>query len=165
MCWLEQVLCDDLVGLTSYHHSQLVLKTVIRVAHDNNADTGSARTFFGAARLKSNLGIFDDEENGRKTCAICLSDYEEGDQICWSNNQDCLHHFHSTCGIAWLAKHSQCPICRAEYLVEPDTRQEKEIVNEDIETPFQLNSQEQVEELQSRADAPPINEALPDENV
>ncbi len=78
-------------------------------------------------RRKSDLLLQQgDEESGVGTCPICLCDYENGDQICWSYNQDCLHHFHSDCGIAWLAKHSQCPICRAEYLVEPIKTREKD---------------------------------------
>ena len=76
--------------------------------------------------LKSDLAIPDgndsdkvDEENDTEVCAICLCEYEVGDQICWSNNKSCRHHFHSACGIAWLAKHSECPVCRSPYLVEP----------------------------------------------
>jgi hypothetical protein len=53
-----------------------------------------------------------------KTCAICLGDYVEGEKVCLSRNPDCSHFFHSTCGIAWLAKHSECPICRAEFIFE-----------------------------------------------
>lgn len=63
----------------------------------------------------------NEEENGNQTCPICLGDYEHGDQICWSRNPDCAHHFHAACGMAWLAKHSECPICRAEYLVVSPT--------------------------------------------
>lgn len=70
-------------------------------------------------RKKSNL-ILDDEEEEATTCPICLCDYEDGDQICWSYNENCQHSFHAECGIAWLAKHSDCPICRAEYLVDPE---------------------------------------------
>lgn len=73
-------------------------------------------------RVKSNLFLHEgDEESGVGTCSICLCNYENGDQICWSNNQSCTHHFHSSCAIAWMAKHSECPMCRAEYLVEPGT--------------------------------------------
>lgn len=82
-------------------------------------------------RAKSNLVLHegDDEESGMDLCAICLCPYENGDQICWSNNQSCPHHFHAACGIAWLAKHEDCPICRNEYLVEP----EEETEEQDIE--------------------------------
>lgn len=99
--------------------------------------SGEGRTAISMRRAKSNLVLFasppsadgaannmdedDDHDHGSNDnlCAICLGVYENGDQICWSNNQSCSHHFHSECGIAWLAKHEECPICRAEYLVEP----------------------------------------------
>lgn len=88
---------------------------------DESSDSGLP----SVKRRKSDLILHDgDEETGMGTCPICLCDYEHGDQICWSNNKDCLHHFHSKCGVAWLAKHSLCPICRAEYLVEPEHTQE-----------------------------------------
>ena len=53
-------------------------------------------------------------------CAICLCEYTDTDEVCISRNPDCSHFFHVNCGIAWLAKHSQCPICRAEYLLEQE---------------------------------------------
>jgi len=55
-------------------------------------------------------------DSGNMTCSICLCEYESGDRICLSRNHECKHHFHAECGIAWLAKHSECPMCRADYL-------------------------------------------------
>lgn len=94
------------------------------------------------------LFLLDDEEedpdveatNGQRqrTCAICLGDYEPGDQICGSKNPDCWHYFHSTCGMEWLlAKHSQCPVCRADYLVEPEDchADSKRNVNQEEQVP------------------------------
>ena len=84
--------------------------------------TEQESTKSSSARRKSDLLLRSgDEENGMGTCTICLCNYENGEQICWSNNPSCYHHFHSTCGVAWLAKHSECPVCRAEYLVDPVT--------------------------------------------
>lgn len=73
-------------------------------------------------RKKSNLILHShggDELDESRTCPICLCEYEDGERICWSHNKQCAHHFHAQCGIAWLAKHTECPICRADYLVEP----------------------------------------------
>lgn len=143
----------------------LVLKTVVRIPNNHNLGQGSME--LGVIRMKSNLQLFDGDESGQRTCAICLGDYEDGDQICWSNNQDCLHHFHSTCGVAWLTKHSQCPICRAEYLVEakPLGQQGSREKENEMEHPIQLNVEEQGDELQGRANANSNQEVLPDENV
>jgi hypothetical protein len=57
----------------------------------------------------------------RKTCAICLCDYVDREEVCLSRNPKCSHFFHSACGVEWLlAKHSECPICRAEFIFEAD---------------------------------------------
>lgn len=49
-------------------------------------------------------------------CAICLQDYQVGDDICWSRNETCQHAFHIDCMTRWLLYHDECPICREEYL-------------------------------------------------
>jgi hypothetical protein len=35
-------------------------------------------------------------------CSICLSEYELSQSICWSNNHQCTHVFHTECMIQWL---------------------------------------------------------------
>ena len=84
-------------------------------------------------RNKSNLWLEDhgsqkdvEENNDSTMCPICLCEYEDGEQICWSNNENCAHHFHAACGIAWLAKHNECPLCREEYLVLPEKVSDEE---------------------------------------
>jgi len=78
-------------------------------------------------RRKSNLILRSnktgDELDESRTCPICLCEYEHGESICWSHNKQCAHHFHAQCGIAWLAKHTECPICRANYLLPPSDDQ------------------------------------------
>jgi hypothetical protein len=73
-------------------------------------------------------------------CSICLSEYELSQSICWSNNHQCTHVFHTDCMIQWLVtlgrKQSlnkrftryptdgdlvgfyelQCPCCRQEFV-------------------------------------------------
>jgi hypothetical protein len=73
-------------------------------------------------------------------CSICLSEYELSQSICWSNNHQCTHVFHTECMIQWLVtlgrKQSlnkrftryptdrdlvgfyelQCPCCRQEFV-------------------------------------------------
>jgi hypothetical protein len=53
-----------------------------------------------------------------ETCAICLVDYQDGDEVCWSRNSSCGHAFHRDCIIEWLltGTHDYCPICRRSYL-------------------------------------------------
>lgn len=49
-------------------------------------------------------------------CAICLTKYKDGDDVCWSQNVKCFHAYHSNCIIEWLLKHNECPMCRRNFL-------------------------------------------------
>ena len=51
-----------------------------------------------------------------KCCDICLMDYEVGDEVCWSPNEECIHAFHKDCILDWLMRNKNCPECRREYL-------------------------------------------------
>jgi hypothetical protein len=51
-------------------------------------------------------------------CIVCLSGYDEGDTIVWSNNEECKHAFHDECILIWLVKNQNgtpCPCCRCEF--------------------------------------------------
>lgn len=52
-------------------------------------------------------------------CAICCDDYEEGDDIAYSRNQECHHFYHVDCILEWLMRddHNDCPLCRSAFLV------------------------------------------------
>ncbi len=105
----------------------LLLQNVVKCGPRKNTGGGNTLMQGRMSRAeKSDLELPSDDETDnaderscQDVCAICLGEYQVGDQICWSNNQSCTHHFHATCGIAWLAKHSDCPVCRSDYLVEP----------------------------------------------
>lgn len=46
------------------------------------------------------------------TCALCIEEYEVGDDVVWSDLQ-CSHAFHKECLMQWLSKgKKRCPICR-----------------------------------------------------
>ncbi|XP_027362869.1 RING-H2 finger protein ATL52-like [Abrus precatorius] len=45
------------------------------------------------------------------TCAVCLGDFEEGEEL--RTMPECLHYFHVPCIDIWLSSHSSCPVCRA----------------------------------------------------
>jgi len=62
-------------------------------------------------RLKYTLGAIDQED---ATCAICLCEYEENEEIRYL---PCKHHFHATCIDQWfLTTKSEtgmsCPLCK-----------------------------------------------------
>lgn len=56
------------------------------------------------------------EDEDQEQCAICLVEYEAGDEISWSHNKSCNHAFHRECIIDWLISHDECPCCRHNYL-------------------------------------------------
>ncbi len=60
-----------------------------------------------------------------RKCAICLDEYEIGDEICYSRNKTCPHVFHSDCMKNWLIKSNDCPLCRVNYLQAPGHEQGK----------------------------------------
>ena len=71
-------------------------------------------------------------------CAICLSEYEKCDRVCWSSNKECSHVFHESCILQWLIssgkkrsmnhqftrhpsdkellRNELCPCCRQDFI-------------------------------------------------
>ncbi|KAI3969241.1 hypothetical protein MKW92_045172 [Papaver armeniacum] len=66
--------------------------------------------------LKSLPKITYDKTLSMEDCAICLSEFEIGDEI--RVLPQCNHGFHVTCIDTWLGSHSSCPSCR-QILVIP----------------------------------------------
>jgi hypothetical protein len=78
----------------------------------------------------------DSTKKERWACVICLNPYEIGEEICWSQNPDCLHLFHHGCIEEWLLQHDHCPCCRADYLASEDGHAENfNSSSEDLGTP------------------------------
>jgi len=59
------------------------------------------------ATFSSNLSIPTEDSS----CAICLCEYEEGEEIRFLH---CNHHFHSECVTDWLLMNKTCPYCKRE---------------------------------------------------
>jgi hypothetical protein len=56
------------------------------------------------------------EDSMKTTCAICLNNYNEGEEISWSPNKQCTHCFHRACIVEWLCRQDGCPFCRVDFL-------------------------------------------------
>lgn len=51
-------------------------------------------------------------ERGESICPVCLSEFEEGEELC--TLPECMHTFHKQCIDMWLHSHSNCPMCRTD---------------------------------------------------
>ncbi|KAK4391850.1 RING-H2 finger protein ATL52 [Sesamum angolense] len=60
-------------------------------------------------------GAAHDEGNDCNECAVCLSVFEEGEEV--RQLPKCKHYFHAPCIDMWLYSHMDCPVCRSK--VEP----------------------------------------------
>lgn len=58
-----------------------------------------------------------DREEDAKRCAICLEDFERGQEVMIT---PCKHMFHEECIVPWAKSSGQCPVCRAVF--GPKTR-------------------------------------------
>jgi hypothetical protein len=79
----------------------------------------------------------DEADDPKTTCAICLSEYEDGDEISWSHNPNCPHFFHRTCIAEWLLSHEECPCCRFDFLRfdDDDEQVDTETGSRDLRVP------------------------------
>lgn len=57
-------------------------------------------------------------QTDNSTCAICLSNYEEGQIVVKSPNAPCTHLFHFGCMRQWIEKRAadDCPCCRRNFV-------------------------------------------------
>jgi Ring finger domain len=56
-------------------------------------------------------------------CAVCLQQYQVGDTVVWSPNDECRHVFHRRCLLRWLIHQTSdsdfpCAVCRQPYCRE-----------------------------------------------
>ncbi|KAL3109365.1 hypothetical protein niasHT_015210 [Heterodera trifolii] len=49
--------------------------------------------------------------DGIQQCAICLSNYKQGEKV---RQLMCKHNFHTKCVDIWIKQQNKCPICREE---------------------------------------------------
>ncbi|KAL1547811.1 RING-type E3 ubiquitin transferase [Salvia divinorum] len=67
------------------------------------------------ASFKYEGGGKGQDGGGDSECAVCLSVFEQGEEI--KQLPNCKHCFHAPCIDMWLYSHMDCPLCRS--LVEP----------------------------------------------
>lgn len=87
------------------------------VDHEHSAD--DATTEAGAATTVEDIKLersSHHDQQQQQQCAICLVEFERGDEISSSDCAQCFHHYHKTCILKWLLQHDECPSCRRPYL-------------------------------------------------
>eukprot|EP00984_Skeletonema_dohrnii_P014521 scaffold6114_cov79-Skeletonema_dohrnii-CCMP3373.AAC.1 len=52
-------------------------------------------------------------------CAICLSEYEKCDRVCWSSNTECSHVFHEDCILQWLISSGEKKAVHQYFFTQP----------------------------------------------
>ena len=104
---------------SSSETSQEIRKSNLQRYKQNRSSAGDGVTMNGNEQ-------HDGKNVASHTCAICLCEYQHGEEICWSSNTKCYHVFHKSCIHQWLLQHDECPYCRKAYLVDDDDDDEKE---------------------------------------
>ena len=67
------------------------------------------KNFFTAKFDKSKSAGLEEEN---KKCAICLSEFEDGDELRFL---ECCHRFHTECIDNWMKSKTTCPICKKDF--------------------------------------------------
>ncbi|XP_051205905.1 E3 ubiquitin-protein ligase EL5-like [Lolium perenne] len=69
-------------------------------------------TVYSSSSRGGSTGERSKEEAGDSTrCAVCLADYEHGDEL--RLLPGCRHSFHRQCVDDWLRRRPSCPLCRS----------------------------------------------------
>ena len=55
--------------------------------------------------------FFQDHDESHRTCAICMCDFEMGENVRYL---PCKHYYHDKCVDGWLKGHRNCPCCRQD---------------------------------------------------
>ncbi|KNA19834.1 hypothetical protein SOVF_057860 [Spinacia oleracea] len=60
--------------------------------------------------------VSKEQEESRESCAVCLYEFSNGEEIRWLSN--CNHIFHKDCVDRWIdLDHRTCPLCRTPFLL------------------------------------------------
>ncbi|KAF1870509.1 hypothetical protein Lal_00003715 [Lupinus albus] len=99
-------------------HSRSLVELVVNESRNFN-NNSQKRNFFSISSFEYKKEVVVGNEGGKEKqqggvddyeCPICLSFYEEGDEV--KNLPLCKHSFHAICIDMWLYSHFDCPICR-----------------------------------------------------
>eukprot|EP01018_Ginkgo_biloba_P026169 Gb_05386 [translate_table: standard] len=134
---------SSLMGFSSGEEvaGQVMQPAVYEAPYENNSSahaalgSGLAHLLLLAEEMQNSPSLSFSESNGfaNADCAVCLSRFEERDEI---RVLSCSHVFHKTCIATWMDyQRLTCPLCRTSQVSEQTARH------------FMRNQQEITEEL------------------
>ncbi|XP_028755083.1 RING-H2 finger protein ATL79-like [Neltuma alba] len=80
-------------------------------------DESSLAELIPAHKYEKKIDDNDLEGAREVTCAVCLGDFEEGEEV--RTLPECSHSFHVPCIDMWLFSRLNCPVCRADAKPSP----------------------------------------------
>ncbi|GKV12001.1 hypothetical protein SLEP1_g23207 [Rubroshorea leprosula] len=101
--------CTNRHGGSRLGHSGLQLEIATGQSFEN-ASRSYMLSSFKYKKEKNNTLLFRNQ-GGEYECAVCLSVFEEGEEL--RQLPSCKHSFHAPCIDMWLYSHFNCPVCRA----------------------------------------------------
>jgi hypothetical protein len=118
---------DPFALMTAGHIIQLIAMLVSSLApcvggfFPNNCPKAAPRHVIEKLDLVDySRDLFEEEDT--PICAICLGEFEEGDQL---RRLPCGHQqFHSCCVDHWLSKAGRCPLCVADVQPQNEAKQD-----------------------------------------
>uniref|UniRef100_A0A7N0V2Z2 RING-type domain-containing protein n=1 Tax=Kalanchoe fedtschenkoi TaxID=63787 RepID=A0A7N0V2Z2_KALFE len=66
---------------------------------------------FPTQKLDAKSGWFSSQKSTPEECAICITEYEAGDELL---TLPCLHLYHKPCITPWLTNNKICPMCKRD---------------------------------------------------
>lgn len=93
------------------------LKSSLYQENQKDGINSRMKTRNGIQKKYSSIKVKETENKSEptcnKTCAICISDYKNGENI---TDLPCHHKFHKECISEWLAVKNSCPACKAKVI-------------------------------------------------
>ncbi|KAJ1724001.1 hypothetical protein LPJ53_001696 [Coemansia erecta] len=110
-------------GISHIH----LLNPFVRIAHrlTRSRRQRAAEMELYKKQLSNPVSDFTPEDPEDRMCAICLSEYEDGEVL---RLLPCNHHMHQACVDEWLHINKSCPLCKREAVETPSATAEGDAI-------------------------------------
>lgn len=110
-----------LYGITVQERRMLLEEIINFQIHQQRNGLGKIRSKVNSSVcVPTDLSIHADTE---LSCIICLTEYENGDEIALSRH--CPHKFHKDCLLEWIGEmgNDECPVCRVPMVTSSELKE------------------------------------------